>query len=256
MRYSPLLTDADLLELLATPPHPCTAETVASRAGLSADVADGIAAHADSGAIRALLSNPSAAIQEATLDALIGRAADHPDWHEPLVHRPSLPQRGVLALSRIVAGHLLDTLINRADLPPVLAQELRGRVTDSLATETAPPPPTETEVIDAVRQLCVSGRLNEDALLEATSAGDHRRAAAILAAASGVTLPMLDRAVAMRSAKALVSLVWRCGFSMRCRRGGPGAAGAAQPRGTVDRIRNRRLPAIGGGDGLADRTAG
>ncbi len=39
--------------------------------------------------------------------------------------------------------------------------------------------------------------------------------AAMLAVAAGVPLPIVDRAAAMRSAKALVSLVWKAGYSMR-----------------------------------------
>ncbi len=78
VRFSPLLTDADLLELLATPPHSTTAVSVACRLGLSAEVADDIASHAGSAAVQALLANRSATIQEATLDSLIAKYPDQP----------------------------------------------------------------------------------------------------------------------------------------------------------------------------------
>ena len=126
VRFSPMLTDADLLELMTTPPHPVTASAVASRAGLSSAVASDIVAHADNAAVFALLSNRTAAIQEATLDSLVGRAGDHPEWHEPLCCRPALSARSLRALSRIVAGHLLDVLTSRTDVPPAFADELRG----------------------------------------------------------------------------------------------------------------------------------
>ncbi len=85
LRLSPVLTDADLLNLLATPSFPASAQSIANRPRLSAAVADAIVAHADAPAIRTLLANQSACIQEATLDALVGRAPNHVDWHEPLV---------------------------------------------------------------------------------------------------------------------------------------------------------------------------
>ena len=214
VRFSPLLTDADLLELLSLPPHPGTAEAVASRAGLSSRIADDIATHAGSGAVRALLANSSAVIQEATLDTLVGRAGEHPEWHEPLVRRPSLSDRAVRALSRLVARHLLDTLVNRVDLSTGLAEELRSRLAETLA-EPAGGHVSEADVLDGIRALNAAGQLNEQALLDAADSGDHRQVAAILAVSSHVTLSMLDRAVALRSAKALVSLVWRAGFSMR-----------------------------------------
>jgi uncharacterized protein (DUF2336 family) len=212
VRFSPLLTDADLLELLALPPHPGMAEAVASRPGLSSRVADDIALHAGSAAVRALLENPSAVIQETTLDSLVGRAGEHPEWHEPLVRRPSLSTRAVQALSRLVAAQLLDMLVNRADLPAALAEDLRGRLAETLAE---PAPQSEAEVLNTVRALNRAGRITEQALLDVAASGDHRQVAAILAVGSGVALGALDRAVALRSAKALVSLVWRAGFSMR-----------------------------------------
>jgi uncharacterized protein (DUF2336 family) len=212
VRFSPLLTDADLLGLLATPPNDKTAVAVATRVGLGAEVADTIARHADTAAVVALLSNRSATIQEATLDSLIGRAGAHPEWHEPLVARPSLPGRSIRALSLIVARHLLDALLNRADIPDDIAAELRGQIAQSL---TEPQPPSEADILDSVRQLNATGQLNEAALIEAATTGDARQAGAILAVAAGVTLPLIDRAVALRSAKALISLVHRAGFSMQ-----------------------------------------
>ena len=212
VRFSPLLTDADLLELLATPPHPTAAVAVASRAGLSEAVAADIALHADGQAVLALLSNRSAAIQEATLDALIGRAGDHPEWHEPLACRPHLPVRSIRALSLIIARHLLDVLASRDDVPPELACELRNLVTDRL---DAPPSPTEADMLEGVRMVDAAGQLDEAAFLGAAAAGDARRAAAILAVASGVPLTTVDRAAALRSPKALVSLAGRARFTMR-----------------------------------------
>lgn len=211
VRFSPLLTDADLLELLATPPHAAMAVAVASRPGLSARLADEIADHAGSAAVQALLANRSATIQEATLDSLIGRAGDHPEWHEPLVCRPALPVRAMRALSLIVAGSLLDKLVSRADVPPELVETLRNRVSSTLAE---PPAPSEADVLDSVRRMNAAGELTESALIDAVTAGNPRLASAILAVCGGVTLQSIERAVGLRSAKALVSLVARAGFGM------------------------------------------
>lgn len=86
IRLSPLLTDGDLLTLLAVPPHPEAPQSVAARPRLSARIADAVAAGTDSATIRTLLQNRSATIQEATLDALVAQAAEQSGWHDPLVH--------------------------------------------------------------------------------------------------------------------------------------------------------------------------
>ena len=215
IRLSPLLTDADLLTLLATPPHPLSASSVASRPGLSPAVADAVAAHSDSSAIRALLANRSAAIQEATLDALVGRAGQHVEWHEPLVRRPALSPRSARALSQILAAQWIEVLARRADLDDATAAELHSRVNAGLSPARAAPPSGDAEVLAAVRRLNASGALNEAALLDAARLGDHRRTAAIVAVASGLALPAVDRAASLRNAKGLISLVWKAGFTMR-----------------------------------------
>lgn len=217
VRLSPLLTDADLLGLLATPPHPAVTTSVASRHGLSATVADAVATQADSAAIRALLSNHSAAIREATLDALIEQAAPHPDWHGPLVQRPALTPRAMQALSGFVAAQQVDILAQRADLDPATTAELRRRVAAGLLSGAALPTHDggDEELMASLRQLYAAGALNEAALIDAARAGNPRRAAAVLAVASGSTLEAVDRAAALRNARGLISLVWKAGFTMR-----------------------------------------
>ena len=143
IRLSPLLTQADLLGLLAAN-APAVALAVARRPDLSEDVADALAATADDTAIRVMLLNHSAQIRESTLDALIARAADHVGWHEPLVRRPKLSARAAEALSRIVADTLLGELASRADLPEAVIAELHARLTTRLLLSPTPQPSAAT----------------------------------------------------------------------------------------------------------------
>ena len=216
LRLSPMLSATDLLALLRDPPNPAAGSAIARRSNLPAAAADIIAASADSDAIRALLANPSAAIREGTLDALIARAHDQPSWHEPLVRRPTLPPRAAIALSEIVAAQWLQVLTERTDLPAQTMSDLKQLLWARLAAEQ---PLESTIADDAVMQaafrLAAQGRLDEATVLDAVQAGDIRRVTALLAVAAGVTIDVVDRAAAMRSAKALVSLVWRAGFSMQ-----------------------------------------
>ena len=216
IHLSPLLDAGDLLALLASPPHERTTIAVARRAGLPEAVSDAIAATADTEAVRVLLSNPSSQIRESTLDALVARAEQHVEWQEPLVRRPRLPAKAMLALSRFVTRYLVEALRRRGDLDPKLAEVLDRRTTARLA---------ETQLADA---LAASGALtqrreptgftpsqDEAAVIAATRLGDARRAAFLLASAANVPVALIDRAGALRSAKGIVSLVWKAGFTMR-----------------------------------------
>lgn len=215
--YSPQLGTNDLLALIAGAARDGAMTAVASRAGIDAQVSDMIAASANDAAIRALLANPSAQIREATLDALIVRGADHPDWHDPLVHRPHLPPRAVRALAEIVADHLIAVLAERADVPPDLAADLRSRLAERLGQGKPPVQHEQSmkEALAAARALAKAGMLNEDRVLEAARNGDAQSAAAMLSVASGVPISVVLRAASLRSAKGLVSLTWKAGFGMR-----------------------------------------
>jgi uncharacterized protein (DUF2336 family) len=219
IRLSPLLSTEDLLALVAMAPAAGTVLAVARRADLPPAVSDAIAATADTTAIRALLANPSAQIREATLDALVARSVDHPDWHEPLVQRPVLPAKAARMLSEIVSTHLLAELAARGDLAPALAEQLRHRVAARLAP-TPPPPAARSELTTEQAQekalaAAKRGELSEATLLAAARSGEARYSAALLALAAGTPLSVVDRACSLRSAKGLVSLVWKAGFTMR-----------------------------------------
>ena len=207
VRLSPVLSDADLLAILVAPPASTTAGAIASRRKLSAAVADAVVRHADASTIRALLSNSSACIRESTLDALVGRAPNHIDWHAPLVRRPGLSLNAVRALSEFIASDLLRILAMRVDLDASKLDIVRQR----LAARTAN---ADDSLVAKARQLKAAGLLTEAAMQEAAEHGDSRLLLALLAISSGVTLRTIDRILELRSAKALVSLVWRGGFSM------------------------------------------
>ncbi|MDT7950718.1 MAG: DUF2336 domain-containing protein [Acetobacteraceae bacterium] len=209
VRLSPVLSDADLLALLATPPVPSTAASIASRSTLSAAVADTIAQHADGPTIRALLSNQSACIRESTLDALVGRAPTHVDWHGPLVRRPRLSAKAVRALSDFIASDLLALLATRDDLESGELDLIRER----LAARSRGGGGGHGAVARA-QILQAQGGLDEAAVQEAIRRGDDGEVLGLLAVSSGVSLQMLERILERRSAKALVSLVWRSGFGM------------------------------------------
>ena len=110
-----ILTSDDLLALLAEPPFAATAQAVARRPDLTEAVSDAIGQAPIPRRSACWLANSSAQIRETTLDVLVARATMHLEWHEPLVHRPSLSAKAARALSEIVAAHLVEVLARRAE---------------------------------------------------------------------------------------------------------------------------------------------
>ena len=215
IRLSPLLSDDDLLALIAAPPVAATLNAVASRPGIAPAITQALAASDHADAITAMLENPTAAIQEATLDALVGRARAHTAWHAPIVRRPHLSSHAARALSLFVAEHLLDELAQRADLDAATSAELRRRVGSSLAASRAPQAPTDLhQAMAQARCMFADGALDELAVLAAVERGEAVLATALLAVATDLPYAAVDRAVTLRSPKAIVALVWKANFGM------------------------------------------
>ncbi|MEA2742527.1 MAG: hypothetical protein QOG25_898 [Acetobacteraceae bacterium] len=124
IRFSPMLTQDDLLALIGSDPPPSTIIAVARRPGIGPTVSDAVVGTSMNAAIGALLENPTAQIRETTLDALAAQSEEQTDWQESLVRRPRLPRRAQQMLSEIVTGSLLKALAARSDLDPRVAQNL------------------------------------------------------------------------------------------------------------------------------------
>jgi uncharacterized protein (DUF2336 family) len=202
IRFSPLLTSDDLVSLVAAAPASGTGVAVARRVAIGIAVSDAVASGGTDDAVLALLMNGSAQIKEATLDALVDRSAAHPEWHGPLVRRPLLSDQSVRTLARIVADHLLKVLAERGGLDPVLTADLRQLVSARLE-----PPPEAAEP-------ALMAKPTEADLLAAAREGNARKALMMLAVAADVPLPVVRHAAALRTAKGLVSLAWKAGFTM------------------------------------------
>lgn len=236
LELSPLLSTEDLLALVHAPPGAETVSAIARRPHLNETVSDAIARTANSPAIAALLRNHSAQIRESTLDSLIARAVDHVEWHEPLVRRPHLSPRAARALAAIVADHLVQSLAKRPDLDPATAEFLRRQVVRQVAWGAPNVPmhrsdlPLPMEAYAAAGELKARGGLGEAQLIAAAEGGEVRLVTAMLARAAEVALAVVERAANLRSAKGLVALCWKAGFSMRAAVAVQGLLGRLPPQ--------------------------
>lgn len=205
IRFSPVLTQEDLLHLLAAEPPGSTVLAVAHRRDIGVVVSDVIAGTGDDAAVAALLANHAATIRDATLDALAMQSEQHTGWQSPLIHRPRLPFRTQRLLSEIVDGDLLSALAGRTDLDPALSKLLRAHHPAVRSPEPA--------AMSRVQRLYEAGALDDDAMLNALMRKDMGSALAMLAARAKLPLPAVERACAQGEPAMLVSLTWKAGFA-------------------------------------------
>lgn len=224
LRFSPLLDDAALLELVAHHRGGLAVAAIAKRDRLGAGVSDAIAAGEDEAAVAALLANRSAQIREETLDRIVEAAPRRQAWHAPLADRPSLSARIVQKMTSFVADALLQRLEARADLDPRTRSSVASALRERLGLKAAADAPARAEqetrrtpdqVMRDVRALYEGGALGEDVVLEALLRGDRPFVRAALVVLSGHSDDVVDRITTSRSARGMVGLAWRAGLSPR-----------------------------------------
>ena len=123
LEFSPVLTDDDLLDIIASEPVQGSLAAVSRRAYVGETVADAVARAGDADAIAELLANHGAQVREELLDRLIEDAPQHPHWHAPIIRRPRLSNSAAVRLTRFLTQSLLRELQRRSDLdePTLLA---------------------------------------------------------------------------------------------------------------------------------------
>ncbi|RCK46668.1 DUF2336 domain-containing protein [Thalassospira profundimaris] len=247
LQYSPVLTEEDLLEIIQGSSGRGTLSFVSRRRNVGEKLADAIAASSDKDAISHLLGNKSAQIREETLDQLIDRAPDYPEWHQPLVDRPKLPPTAAGKLARFVAENLISVLERRRDLKKDQLDAVREVVQRRIASgefekrdeaaENAPqvkkqkadkatpaqPKAGAAEVgkqeeeegesaFETALALHAKKKLTDKEVAKALASNDVKFARAALAVLAGIPPEAVTKVLNTHSAKGVVSLAWKAGL--------------------------------------------
>ena len=218
LQYSPLLSDDDLLEILASGIVDGAITPIARRAAVSEPVADAVVASLDISAIAALLANKNAQIREETLDSIIAQAEDIHDWHQPIVMRPELSLRAVRRVAGFVASALLNTLLERDDLKldDRTTSLLKRRIQDKIKEEKDLTPELDADnATSNARALFDDGKLDEATVSAAASAHRREFVTEAIALLAGIPELAAKRVLESRSGKAITALSWKAGLSMR-----------------------------------------
>lgn len=225
LEYSPVLGEEDLLDIIRSSPIEGALAAISRRAYVDAAVTDAIVASGEPQAITHLLYNANAQLQEHTLDALIARAEDRPEWHQPLIHRPELADYGVKRLAEILADHLLQRLIERTDLSPQDSKEVAAVVNARLRAKlqegghglpnvySAQAEGRFKPFLDKARVAYEAGSLDESALMVSLLTDHVDELVAGLAVCAGQPVRVVLEIIASQSARAITALVWAAGLS-------------------------------------------
>jgi len=213
LQYSPLLSDADLIEIIACGQVQEVLTAIASRKPVSEPVSDRLVQSLDVPTVATLLVNPDAKIRKETMDRIIEQAEDINAWHMPLALRADLSARAIRRIASLVGASILDRLAARNDLSDAtrihLNRELRARLAE------AEPCPDKMAPADAVAQARKEGRLDGAFVEQVAQAGQRETVVLALAQLANVSEQTVKKMLSAGSAKPIVALIWHTHLSMR-----------------------------------------
>jgi uncharacterized protein (DUF2336 family) len=210
LERSPLLRDADLVDLVATG-HPESQSTIASRFLLPRAVSAAVAEVGAAQACLALLENPDADIAPFSIDRIVERFGHLAPIRENLLGRDDLPantRQAVLAkLSQTLAGFVSARQWLSPDHAEYAAREACEKATIALAAET----PYE-EVGTLISHLRESGQLTAGMILRAMLSGNVVLFEEALAELSGLPIESVAAYIHDRSISGFQALYRKAGL--------------------------------------------
>jgi uncharacterized protein (DUF2336 family) len=215
LEYSPLLSDADLLEIVASARAQSVLAAVARRRGVDEKISELIVASLDVAAVAALLANPNATIRESTMGKIIDHAQSVQAWHGPLVTRSDLSLRALRRIAGFVGVSLLRELSQRHGLDEETVQHLKRCLRLRLEHDDETAETKEDRARIAVLAARDRGALDETYVEEAVEAGQRDIVIESLVLLAQAPRPAIEKIFSSRGAKAITAIVWKAGLTMR-----------------------------------------
>ena len=214
LEYSPLLSDTDLIEIIACGQVREVLKVVARRRPLSEKVSDHLVQSLDVPAVAALLGNPDAKIRKATLERVVAETEEIESWHLPLALRADLSARAIRRIAGFVGAAIIERLAARHDLSAATRTHLNRQLRMRLEEKTVDAELTadaESRVADAKAK----GALDADFIEDVALAGQRECVVMALAELAQVSPVLVRRILGSGRAQPLVALAWRANLTMR-----------------------------------------
>ena len=213
LRFCVALKDDDLLDIIAGYAAPWVVVAIANRGSVSPKVCDAIVHAGETEATTALVSNRGAQLSLAALQAIVERAKDHPEWHQPVAMRKELSAELARQMIGFVDQAVLRVLEKRSDFEPTARKQISDMVTRRLGY-LHDAPEGETAESRAIRYI-KAGKMTQDILSDALAWQETDFVIFGLAHFAQVHPQIVKRVVETATPKPLVALCWKAKLPMR-----------------------------------------
>jgi uncharacterized protein (DUF2336 family) len=167
---SPMLTDADLVEIVRSCP-PAKQVAVAGRQTLSTTVTGAIAQYAVAEAVGRAIANDNADFDETGLQTTLERFSGVSNITAAMVKRNALPLSITEKLISLVSGEVFDHLVNNHELPPQIAIDMAMGARERATLDIVEQASRQRDIARFVQQLNLNGRLSPSLMMRGLCLG-------------------------------------------------------------------------------------
>lgn len=215
LQYSPLLSDGDLIQIIARGVKGRALIAIAARRDLAGAVVDAIVETPEADAIQTVLENKTAAIGDGAFEHIAEQAEANPEWHNAMVYRDDLPIRIIQRIASFVNAALMESLIalntDQKDLVESLRKTVRERIErGELEFEDS----GHVSARARAEQEMADGTLDEKRIDAALAAEDFAFVRYGLNLLAGLVPETSAKMLNFGSAKAMTAMAWKAGLSM------------------------------------------
>jgi uncharacterized protein (DUF2336 family) len=208
LRNSPMLGDADLVDIMNSGPIKGVLSAIAKRRNVGHGVTDllvnrAIATPGEESAVADLLANETARIGTGTMTKIIDVAPKHGDWHGPLAARKDLTSDNLRRVASIPSDAIAETMSQRNDLDDAAMAALSHMVARRMA-----------ELTKKREEEAPAARPAADLFLNTVMKGGKvGPVGAAISLRAGIPTDVTMRILTSKNPKALVALAWKAGMS-------------------------------------------
>lgn len=220
LEFSPLLGDADLLEIIANSDIPGVIEAVSRRKEVSSDITSAIVQNVtrsrvtedDARIINNLLENKRARFKEETLEIILDEAPNYEIWHASLIDRPEMTTRAINKIARFVSEALIMEMEDRG----MITKELGQNLTQAIASRLYNPHIDREKEADRLAvDLFTQGTLDAQYVMAALDGGEREFVISALSLLSETPKSATKSIIDSQDPKAMTALAWKAGVPMR-----------------------------------------
>ncbi len=220
LEFSPLLTDHDLVEIIAQSDIPGVMEAISKRKSVSGDVTDAIVRNVTQSRLRKedvriinnLLENKGATFTETSLETIVDEAPDHEIWHESLIERPELTTRMLNKVARFVSQAMILELKERG----LIEEDMGTNLTKAISSRLQNPKIDRAREADRLAvEMFTQGTLDAEAVIAGQEAGEYEFVIAAVSLLADFPKNITELIFESQDPKAITAICWKAKLPMR-----------------------------------------